>query len=69
MVRVQISGVPSGRVSFHTDRGRSYEEILSHEGSGLIEWSTNMRESMFVRVQVRHADGHMAALTNPILLS
>ena len=69
VVRVQISGVPSGTVSFHTDRGRTYQQILSHAGSGSIEWSTNMRESMFVRVQVRHADGRMAALTNPIFLS
>lgn len=68
-LRIETSGVPSATVSFHTDRGRSHYEALSHEGSGSIEWSTTMRESMFVRIEVRHPDGRMAALTNPILLT
>jgi PHP domain-containing protein len=69
VVRIQISGVPSGSVSFHTDRGRAYQQVLSFAGTGSIEWSTNRQESMFVRAHVRHADGRMAALTNPILIS
>jgi PHP domain len=69
VVRVTISGVPSGTVTFHTDRGRIYHDVLPREGSGSMEWSTSMRESAFVRVEVRHSAGHMAALTNPILLT
>lgn len=58
-IRVELSGVPDGTVSFHTDRGRM------HVGP---EWSTDAGESAYVRVEVRHPDGRMAALTNPIVL-
>ena len=66
-VRLEVGGVPSGTVTLHTDRGRVHQEVLSREGT--LEWSTSARESMFVRAEIRHPTGHMAALTNPILLT
>jgi hypothetical protein len=69
VLHLEIRGVPSGTVTFHTERGCTHEQTLSSDGAGSIEWSTDARESMFARVQVRHSDGRMAAFTNPILLS
>lgn len=68
MVLVEVRGVPSGVVSFHTDRGKVHRETLPSNGSGILEWRTSAEESMFVRIQVRHPDGNMAALSNPIIL-
>jgi len=36
---------------------------------GTVEWRTSRDESEFVRIEVRHPAGHMAALTNPIILT
>lgn len=69
VVTVEISGVPSGAVTFHTDRGRAHRDVLTREGSGSIEWSTNAKESAYVRLEVRHPTGRMAALANPIILT
>jgi hypothetical protein len=66
--RVEIRGLPAGTVSFHTDRGKVHREPLLGDGSGGVEWCTSAGESAFVRVEVRHPDGHMAALSNPIIL-
>lgn len=63
VARVEVRGVPDGVVSFHTERGRAY-----HSKSGVVEWPTTAEESGFIRIEVRHADGGMAALTNPIRL-
>jgi predicted metal-dependent phosphoesterase TrpH len=68
VVRVEVCGVPSGTVSFHTDRGMVHRELLPNDGSGSIEWRTSAEESAFVRIEVRHPGGHMAALTNPVIL-
>lgn len=67
-VLVEVRGVPSGVVSFHTDRGKVHRETLPNNGSGVLEWRTSAEESMFVRIQVRHPHGNMAALSNPIIL-
>jgi hypothetical protein len=67
-VRVKAKGVPSGVVTFHTDRGAVHRAPLASEGAGCLDWHTNAEESQFVRVEVRHPDGRMAALTNPILI-
>ncbi|MFC0528613.1 CehA/McbA family metallohydrolase [Phytohabitans kaempferiae] len=67
-VRVEVRGVPSGTVSFHTERGRVHRAALPVDGSGAVVWATSAAESLFVRVEVRHAGGHMAALTNPVVL-
>jgi hypothetical protein len=48
-----------------TDRGRVHQAELP----GVVSWETTAEESAYVRVEVRHADGHMAALTNPIVLA
>ncbi|MEJ3749591.1 CehA/McbA family metallohydrolase [Actinomycetes bacterium KLBMP 9797] len=64
-VRVDVGGVPSGTVSFHTARGEAHREALP----GTVTWQTTAAESAFVRVEVRHPDGQMAALTNPIILT
>jgi hypothetical protein len=69
VVRVVVSGVPSGTVSFHTDHGTVHRESLPAEGPGTIEWPTTAEESAFVRVEVRYPGQQMAALTNPVILS
>ncbi len=69
VVRVDVRGVPSGTVSFHTDQGKVHHGSLPSDGSGTVEWRTSAAESGFVRIEVRHARGHMAALTNPIILT
>jgi hypothetical protein len=65
-VRVHLRGLPDGVVSLHTDRGRVHEETLPTGGT--VQWQTTSTDSMYVRVEVRHPDGAMAALTNPVLL-
>jgi predicted metal-dependent phosphoesterase TrpH len=62
-------GPPHGIVSLHTDVGEVYRQALPATGSGAVTWRTRACESRFVRVEVRHPDGAMAALTNPILLT
>lgn len=69
LVRAGVRGVPSGTVSFHTDRGKVHRELLPGDGLGAVEWRTSAEESAFVRVEVRHPGGHMAALSNPIILT
>ncbi|MEU8817305.1 CehA/McbA family metallohydrolase [Actinoplanes sp. NPDC048796] len=56
VVTAEVSGVPGGTVAVHTDRGE-------------IGRSTFAAESAFVRAEVRHPGGRMAALTNPIFLT
>jgi len=68
VVRVEVRGVPSGTVSLHTERGPVHREALAREGGGTVEWSTTPAESGFVRVEIRHDGGPMAALSNPILV-
>jgi hypothetical protein len=67
-MRVGVGGVPSGTVTVHTDCGRVHQESLPADGLGVVEWGTSAEESAFVRVEVRHAGGRMAALSNPIVL-
>ena len=69
VVRVEVRGVPRGVVSFHTDRGRVHREALSEDGSGVLRWRTSAEESAFLRVEVRHPGGHMAAFSDPIILA
>ncbi|UQU68581.1 CehA/McbA family metallohydrolase [Couchioplanes caeruleus] len=64
LARVAVEGVPAGTVRFLTDRGRVHQAELPG-GAG---WETTAEESAYVRVEVRHPNGHMAALTNPIIL-
>ncbi|GGN12142.1 hypothetical protein FHR83_003541 [Actinoplanes campanulatus] len=66
---VEVGGVPSGTVTFHTDRGVPRRVDLPRTGSGSITWSTSAEESAYVRIEVRHPGGRMAALTNPIILA
>lgn len=69
VVLAEIRGVPSGTVSFHTDRGAVHRASLHSSGSAALEWRAGAEEPQFVRIEVRHRDGRMAALTNPILLT
>ncbi len=66
VVRLAVRGVPDGVVTFLTAQGKVRREPLSDDTA--IEWRTTAAESSFVRVEVRHADGRMAALTNPVIL-
>lgn len=63
VARVEVDGVPDGVISFHTERGR-----VHGDKSDATEWQTTAAESGFIRIEVRHSDGQMAALTNPIVL-
>ena len=69
VVRVGVRGVPSGIAGFHTDRGKVHRESLPGDRSGTVEWRTSADEAAFVRVEVRHPGGRMAALSNPIILT
>jgi len=69
VVRAIVSGVPSGTISFHTDQGTVHRDSLPADGPGTVEWRTSAEESAFVRAEVRHSHQHMAALTNPVILS
>jgi hypothetical protein len=55
------------QICFHTDRGKVHREPLPSNGSGIVEWRTSAEESAFVRIEVRHPAGHMAALSNPVI--
>ncbi|MGX9891321.1 CehA/McbA family metallohydrolase [Streptomyces sp. NPDC002276] len=68
VARVGVRGVPSGVVGLHTERGEVHAASLPAGGAGAVEWRTSARESPFVRVEVRHPGGSMAALSNPIIL-
>lgn len=68
VARVELKGVPSGVVSFHTDRGQLHHELLTDDGTGALHWPISRQDAAFVRIEVRHPTGHMAALTNPIIL-
>ncbi|MFJ9247858.1 CehA/McbA family metallohydrolase [Streptomyces sp. NPDC101776] len=68
VARVGVRGVPSGVVSLHTGAGKVHVASLSAAGVGAVEWRTSARESAFVRVEVRHPGGSMAALSNPVTL-
>jgi hypothetical protein len=67
-VRATVRGVPAGAVGLHTDRGAVHRASLPASGRGAVEWRTCAEESRFVRIEVRHPDGRMAALSNPVLL-
>jgi hypothetical protein len=67
-VHVAVAGVPSGTVSFHTEQGKAHQASLPGIGSATVRWRTDPKESAFVRIEARHPDGHMAALSNPIIL-
>ncbi|MFE7749787.1 CehA/McbA family metallohydrolase [Streptomyces sp. NPDC057428] len=68
VVHAHIRGVQSGIVSFHTDRGIVHREGLPESGAGGVVWRMTSRAAAFVRIEVRHPHGHMAALTNPVVL-
>ncbi|MEO6088301.1 MAG: CehA/McbA family metallohydrolase [Umezawaea sp.] len=63
-----VRGVPSGTVSFHTEQGQVHRASLPDSGSGAVACRVSAADSAFVRVEVRHPDGRMAALSNPIIL-
>ncbi|GAA1233783.1 hypothetical protein GCM10009665_25060 [Kitasatospora nipponensis] len=68
-VHAAVRGVPAGTVSFHTDRGKVHRAPLPGDGAGAVQWDTTAESSAFVRIEVRHPNGHVAALTNPIILN
>ncbi|MFF5305557.1 CehA/McbA family metallohydrolase [Streptomyces sp. NPDC013161] len=68
VARARVSGVPSGTVSFHTGRGKVHVAPLPGTGAGEVEWRVDAADPAFVRVEVRHPGGDMAAVSNPIIL-
>jgi hypothetical protein len=69
VVAASVRGVASGRVSFHTERGRTHSATLPPGGTGEVAWEARASDAGFVRVEVRDRDGAMAALTNPVRLT
>jgi hypothetical protein len=55
-------------VAFHTDRGEVSRTAVTGGGTARVDWATTAQDALFVRVEVRDRDGHMAALTNPVIL-
>jgi len=68
-VRVRVAGVPAGTVTVHTDLGTVHRAQLPPTGSDAVDWTTTPAASAFVRIELRHPDGSMAALTNPVVLA
>lgn len=68
VARVEVRGVPSGTVSFRTERGEAHRVTLPASGPGAAQWPFSAADSAFVRIEVRHPEGHMAALSNPVIL-
>lgn len=60
---------PVGTVSFHSDRGKVHRASLPADGAGVAQRDTTAEHSAFVRIEVRRPSGHVAALTNPIILT
>lgn len=69
VARADVCGVPSGTVSFRTERGEAHRVSLPDSGTGAARWQFSAADSAFVRIEVRHREGHMAALSNPVLLA
>ncbi|WP_238545542.1 MULTISPECIES: CehA/McbA family metallohydrolase [Streptomyces] len=69
VVRVDVRGVPCGTLSLHTEKGKVCSESLPDTGSGMVEWRISAGESAFIRTEVRDVKGHMAALSNPVILA
>lgn len=62
-VSVRTEGVASGLIRLFTDQGQVFEGP-----AGTATWRTRPRVSPYVRAEVRHPDGSMAAFTNPVFL-
>ncbi|GAA1647771.1 CehA/McbA family metallohydrolase [Actinoplanes couchii] len=61
---VRVTGAPSAVVTIRTDRGVLLRETLPASGDGVVSLPVSVRTP--IRVEVRHPDGTMAALTNRI---
>ncbi|MET7396103.1 CehA/McbA family metallohydrolase [Dactylosporangium sp. NPDC005572] len=73
-VTLAVSGAGGCAVRLVTDQGQRLATLLPAEGTGTVSWTTNPRNSNYVRAEVRRqtptpttADT-MVALTNPIFL-
>ncbi len=65
-VRLKVTGVTGGTAVFITDQGPLFTTPVPADGR--VEWHTSPARSAYVRAEVRHPSGAMAALTNPIWL-
>jgi hypothetical protein len=62
-VSVRTEGVGAGSIRLVTDQGRVYEGTVE-----AATWHTTAATSAYVRAEVRHPGGSMAAFTNPVFL-
>ncbi|UED87766.1 CehA/McbA family metallohydrolase [Streptomyces profundus] len=67
--RAEVRGVPAGTVGFHTALGEAHRAALPATGAGAVTARIPPDGAEFVRVEVRHPSGAMAALGNPIALA
>ena len=56
-----LAGIRAGR-------SRARVASLPGTGAGEVKWRVDTADPTFVRVEVRHPGGDMAALSNPIIL-
>jgi hypothetical protein len=61
-VAVGTEGVAAGVIRLFTDEGQVFEGP-----AGTATWRTTPHVSLYVRAEVRHLDGSMAAFTNMFL--
>ncbi|MFI9203521.1 CehA/McbA family metallohydrolase [Streptomyces sp. NPDC053048] len=65
--RLTVKGTPPGcTASVITDQGVLFTTAVPADGT--VEWRTTPEQSTYVRAEVRHPSGAMAALTNPVFL-
>jgi hypothetical protein len=67
-VTLDVRGVPDGVVRILSDTGEVLRTSLPASGAGALGWQTTPSLAAYVRAEVRHTGGVMAALTNPIFL-
>lgn len=68
VVHLTLRGVRAGVVTVQSGHGEIYRGVLPADGCGDLPWRAKRRDHAFIRVEVRHADGQLAALTNPIVI-
>ncbi|WP_326596850.1 hypothetical protein [Streptomyces brevispora] len=61
--------MPAGTVGFRTERGKAHRVSLPGSGPGAVDGQLRAADSAFVRIEVRHRERQMAALSSPVILN
>lgn len=68
VVHLSLRGVPAGVATIHSGHGEVYRHVLPADGCSDVRWHAARRDLGFIRLEVRHANGQMGALSNPIVI-